>query len=248
MSGQTKLVIPNSSINDDIDDDELARLIRSKPNLEVLDLSYCDNITSLPILPNTLIELHIRDCYGITRLINLPSSLQVLECERISTTKLSLPRSLRVLDCHNCDNLLDIDITTSRDLEVLVATACDKLESITGDIPQTLNRIDIDLPVKHNINTVTSQKLLEYYRSKDADFRDRHSWIPEVLQPMADRADEIENLGIQPRNLFEGGKGRKTRKQKGSKRRKTKKQKGKKRKTKNIERSKYKRSKRNKTI
>lgn len=165
-------------------------------------------------------------------MINLPSSLQVLECERISTTKLSLPRSLRVLDCHNCENLLDIDITTSRHLEVLVVTDCDNLESITGDIPQTLNRIDIVLSLDHKINTVTAQKLLEYYRSKDADFRDRHSWISEVLQPLADRADEIENLGIQPRNLLKGGKGIKTRKHKRSKIRKTKKQKGKKRKTK----------------
>jgi hypothetical protein len=231
---------------DDIDDEELARLISRKPNLEVLDLLFCDNITSLPILPNTLRELHIRDCFDITRLINLPSSLQVLECVRISITKLSLPRSLRVLDCHNCEHLLDIDITTSRHLEVLVVTECHKLESITGDIPQTLNRIDIVLPVKHNINTVTSQKLLEYYRSKDDDFRDRHNWISEVLQPMADRANEIENLGIQPRNLLKGGK--LTRKHKRTKRRKTKKQKGKRRRTKKIKRSKCKRSKRNKTI
>ena len=228
-SSSTKLVIDGGD-GDDIDDEELAQLISSKPNLEVLELSYCDNITSLPILPNTLRELHIRDCFGITRLINLPSSLQVLDCERTSITKLSLPRSLRVLDCHNCDNLLDIDITTSRHLEVLIVEDCDKLESITGDIPQTLNRINIDLHVDHKINTVTAQKLLEYYRSKDADFRDRHSWISEVLQPLADRADEIENLGIQPRNLLKGGK--LTRKRKGSKRRKTKKQKGKKIRTK----------------
>lgn len=50
-SSSTKLVIDG----DDIDDEELARLISRKPNLEVLELSYCKNITSLPILPNTLI-------------------------------------------------------------------------------------------------------------------------------------------------------------------------------------------------
>jgi hypothetical protein len=245
MSGSKELVI--DGYNDDISDEQLAEIISRNPNLEVLELLYCENITSLPILPDTLKELHIRDCFGIRRLFNLPNSLLVLECQGISVTKLSLPPLLRILDCHNCDNLLDIDINTSRNLEVLVATDCDKLESITGDIPQTLNRIEIDETDK--IDTRTAQRLLEYYRSKDDDFRGRHTWISEVFQPIADSADQIGNLGIQPTNLFEGGKRRKTRKHKRSKRIKTGKRKGsKRRRTKKIKRNQGKGMKRNKTI
>ncbi len=69
------------------------------PNLEKLNCSMNSNLTSLPPLPDSLIELDILQCQ-IDVLPELPKGLKKLDCTDTDITKLpSLPPNLEFLHC-----------------------------------------------------------------------------------------------------------------------------------------------------
>ena len=72
------------------------------PFLEILDCGQ-NKLTSLPILPRSLIQLRCHGNMGITKLPDLPVSLTVLDCWLCNLTALPpLPEGLLELDCaHN---------------------------------------------------------------------------------------------------------------------------------------------------
>lgn len=201
MSDTTELSIPNSSIDDDIDDTELARIISRKPNLERLRLFGCSKITMLPVLPVTLTELSIDQCDEITLLENLPDYLVVLDCDMLTKLESIIsPPLLRTLVCRSCEKLSNIDISLSNDLELLDATNCENLHNIIGNIPHSLERIIIT--ETKSLQPETAQKLLDYYNIKDAAFQDQHSWWPRELPPIAATIQAMDDLGIERTNLL----------------------------------------------
>jgi hypothetical protein len=128
-------------------------LITSLPDdlpetLEWLILADCKLLTALPDnLPESLSDLDLSNCRSLTSLPDtLPTSLECLtlsDCTSLAILPDSLPASLKELDLSNCGSLLAMPASLPAALEILLLFNCGMLTALPDNLPESLTELEL---------------------------------------------------------------------------------------------------------
>ncbi|KAH7404482.1 hypothetical protein KP509_15G027900 [Ceratopteris richardii] len=120
----------------------------SLPNLQLLQIFYCDKLTTLPTgLGASLEILHLWSCNSLETLSFLRTTLQKLklhDCDSLQTLNASLP-NLQLLEIHGCRKLTTLQASLPN-LQLLEIHGCRKLTTLQASLPnlQLLEIFDCD--------------------------------------------------------------------------------------------------------
>lgn len=119
---------------------KLSRILKLPKNLEYFDCSFNSNLYEIPVLPESIKELHLNEC-NIFELDNkLPNNLAVLEISKNKLKELpKLPNTLTTLNCNY--NLLTNLNNLPKKLVTLDASG--NLLSKIPTLPYTLKTLDL---------------------------------------------------------------------------------------------------------
>ncbi len=149
LTSLTKLTVLYIKQNNYIDLDALPQTIQE------LVVDDCDNITSLPLLPN-LIKLRLTDCFNVSNIDSLQHSLN------LSTLKIKHCRSIENYDVlQYLTNLHSLSLNKKH-------MSCDSLKHLTK--LRYLNVSNLDS--SHGLSSLTNLEVLKLYACKIINFHD----------------------------------------------------------------------------
>ncbi|KAL3727604.1 hypothetical protein ACJRO7_032357 [Eucalyptus globulus] len=120
------------------------------PRLEKLELQ-CPNLRCLPSLPSSLSELSLDGCKSgcsMEDLSNLKtlSSLHIIDCAILEIRGLDRLENLRALWLLRLQQVeISLDLSNLNKLRYLLVSSCGNLAEIQGELPPSLDRLDIQL-------------------------------------------------------------------------------------------------------
>ena len=150
-----------------ITDDQLNRIIESCPNLQTLDLSRCNNLTSLPAGIGNLTKLQKLVFDSSSRLESLPKSIGNLTnlqklvfdaCSRLESlpSEIGNLTNLQTLNLSWCSRLKSLpeSIGNLTNLQTLNLSCCTSLEYLPAEIGGLTQLQTLDLGVCENLRSL----------------------------------------------------------------------------------------------